>query len=167
MAVLVSSLQRQHCKQGRQHWQVFPRCCSAFSAFPQRVDYFRFIKSPVSVHFHSFLLMWQRLSCVTFLAWSSSTNMLHICHLRLEQHLGKLMVYQQQPCVQKALDVRFHRKEHVCNACAQNRKRTDLKCLLMKSGSFQSTGIIGYCEERGKSWLSKVGKQRCRKARAD
>lgn len=43
--------------------------------------------------------------------------------------------------------------------------REEFKCLLMISGSFQSTGITEYCKEREESLLTEVGKWRHREVK--
>lgn len=65
--------------------------------------------------------------------------------------------------MQKALDIKFHSKEHMLVIHVHKTgERKRMKCLLMISGSFQSTDIAEHCKEREESLLTKVGKQRHR-----
>lgn len=71
--------------------------------------------------------------------------------------------------MQKALDIKFHSKEHMLvihvHKTGERKRKRKLKCLLMISGSFQSTDIAEPCNEREESWLTKVGKQRHREVK--
>lgn len=72
--------------------------------------------------------------------------------------------------MQKALDIKFHSKEHMFVmhvlktgwGKGKEKKKKELEFLLIISGSFQSTDIAGYCKEREQSLLTKMGKKRHR-----